>query len=70
VRLRAGSVNRIARVVTGDSFLSQHGHQIHFGLGDVTEVDMIDVRWPNGHVQQIRRPEINRYHHVVPDISR
>jgi hypothetical protein len=55
----------IGRVVTGDSFSSQHAAALHFGLGDVQQVDAIEVRWPDGTMRRISRPAIGRYHRVA-----
>jgi len=35
-------------VQTGTSYLSQHDSRLHFGLGDATAYQRIDVRWPSG----------------------
>ena len=59
VRTKAGSQMR--RFVTGDSFSSQHSSTAHFGLGSQTEVETIEVRWPNGRMRRIDRPDINQY---------
>jgi len=62
VRTPAG--DRVAQVVNGDSYNSQHPSTRHFGLGAVDRVDVIEVRWQNGAVTTLRRPDINRYHTV------
>ena len=59
VRTKAGSQMR--RFVTGDSFSAQHSSTAHFGLGSQTEVEAIEVRWPNGTTRRIDRPVINQY---------
>ncbi len=59
VRTKAGSQMR--RFVTGDSFSAQHSSTAHFGLGSQTEVETIEVRWPNGRMRRIDRPDINQY---------
>lgn len=55
---------RIAHWFNGDSFGSQHSNQKHFGLGDLTEVESIEVRWPDGESRTLKSPEINRYHSI------
>lgn len=32
----------------GGSYLSQNDLRVHFGLGEVSSVDRLEVRWPNG----------------------
>ncbi|MAE66380.1 MAG: hypothetical protein CMJ18_19085 [Phycisphaeraceae bacterium] len=36
----------------GTGFLSQSGKWLHFGLGDVEEIDAIRVHWPDGSTEQ------------------
>ena len=62
IKSKAGS--QTAQIVTGDSFSAQHPATVHFGLGGGTEVDAIEVRWPNGAVQHIQRPAVDRYHQI------
>ena len=56
----------MTRVVTGDSFSAQHAATVHFGLGDRTEIEAIDVRWPNGVQHRVDRPDANQYITVRP----
>ena len=57
---------RSKRLTTGDSITSQHANIAHFGLGDKSDVQRIEVRWPNGEVSRIEQPRINRYYDVRP----
>jgi tetratricopeptide (TPR) repeat protein len=34
----------------GGSFLSASDNRVHFGLGEATKVDEVEVRWPSGYV--------------------
>ena len=52
--------------VTGDSAKCQHAHLKHFGLGSEQTVEFLEVRWPNGKVQRLDAPAINRYHDLTP----
>ena len=67
VSIRTAGGTRVARIVTGDSFRSQHANTVHFGLGEAADVEWIEVRWPNGVVKRIPRPAVDRYHAVDPD---
>ena len=43
---------RISRLVrSGYSYLSSSDPRTHFGLGEATTVDRIEVRWPDGHIE-------------------
>ncbi|MEM9552775.1 MAG: CRTAC1 family protein [Acidobacteriota bacterium] len=46
--LRTGERRQTRQVLSGTSYLSQHPLRQHFGLGDATRVDEIEVRWPDG----------------------
>jgi hypothetical protein len=41
------------------SFYSANDFRLHFGLGDVTKVDL-DIRWPNGSVEKITNLAANQ----------
>ena len=45
---------------------AHHSNHKHIGLGSVTKVDSIEVRWPNGKTSSLDRPGINQYHEVGP----
>jgi hypothetical protein len=49
-----GEAKTIVRQRTsGGSYMCVHDHRLHFGLGDVTVVPRVEIRWPNGTVQTI-----------------
>ena len=65
IRVTTGDRRRVAVVVNGDSHWCQHSQTRHFGLGAVSQVDSIEVVWPNGSPSTvIRHPAINRYHSI------
>ena len=49
-------------VVSGDSFSSQHPAEAHFGLGQATRVDRIEITWPGGKKDTMRSPPINDWY--------
>lgn len=55
---------QVRHLVTGDSFRSQHPSMAHFGLGTISQVDQIEIRCPNGHVQHLQNPALNQFHSV------
>lgn len=59
----------VKRIVNGDSFSSQHSASAHFGLGSLTEVKSLKVRWPNGKEEMIKAPPINSYYTLEGDKS-
>lgn len=58
VRLVADGRQRVAEVRAGSSYLSQEDPRILFGLGARTEIDRIEIRWPEGEVQVLSGTEI------------
>jgi hypothetical protein len=38
----------------GGSYQSANDHRLHFGLGEATRVDQVEVRWPSGQCDQFR----------------
>jgi hypothetical protein len=52
------------QIVTGDSHRSQHANTLHFGLGQISSVDKVEVHWQNGRQLKLDHPTINRYHAV------
>jgi enediyne biosynthesis protein E4 len=70
VTLESSGGRQIRQIVTGDSYRSQHANTVHFGLGDLDEVERVEIRWPNGLSTIFESPEINRYHAAgIPLIS-
>ena len=61
LRLVAGGGVQVRDILSGSSFLSSEDPRAHFGLGQITTVDSLAVRWPSGSVQVIRNPRINQY---------
>jgi hypothetical protein len=48
VTIEAAGRRQIAEVRSGGSYISQNDLRVHFGLGPVTSVDRVVIRWPNG----------------------
>jgi tetratricopeptide (TPR) repeat protein len=49
VSVIAAGRRQVAQRIGGGSFLSAGDHRLHFGLGDATRIEAIEVRWPSGH---------------------
>ncbi len=48
----------IAELRAGDSYLAQGDPRLHFGLGDVTRLERVIVRWPEGDITEIDGAEL------------
>jgi enediyne biosynthesis protein E4 len=45
---------QIDEVRSGGSYFSQNDLRVHFGLGNATKVDLLEVRWPNGQLDTVK----------------
>jgi len=45
---------------SGGSYFSQNDMRMHFGLDQATQVDMVEIRWLSGQVDQLKDLEANR----------
>ncbi len=59
---RAGGVEEVSAMVSGDSFASQHSFGRVFGLGKAAGVESIEVRWGGGKVSRLEKPAMNQHH--------
>jgi hypothetical protein len=56
----AGERRLSSEVQTGTSFLSQNDSRLHFGLGEASVYDRIEVLWPGGEREVFRGGKANR----------
>lgn len=61
VRIVAGDMVQVAEVHSSGSYISQSDTRLHFGLGEKTRIDLIEVRWPGGRVDKIENVPANRF---------
>lgn len=55
VRLTGGKTTQIGEVTAGSGYLSSDDPRLHFGLGERTRVDRIDIAWPSGITQVLEK---------------
>jgi hypothetical protein len=60
----AGNIRQRGDVLSGGSFASSNDPRVHFGLGDATTVDAIEIRWPSGVHQKISVPAVDHIYAV------
>ena len=60
VYLTSAGVRQRGDVLSGGSYLSSNDMRVHFGLGDATNVEDVEIRWPSGYVEKLKLPAINR----------
>jgi hypothetical protein len=65
VTLHMGREVMVRQVQAAGGYLSQSSNALHFGLGDRTQVDRVEIRWPSGERQTIKNPAINQLHRIT-----
>jgi hypothetical protein len=65
VRLFWNGRQQLQEVSGGSGFSSQNQRRIHFGVGEASQVDRVEIRWPSGRTQVIERPELNTIHRIT-----
>jgi hypothetical protein len=50
----AGGRNRVREVMSGSSYYSNNTLVQHFGLGNISSVDQLEIHWPSGLIQKWR----------------
>jgi hypothetical protein len=53
VRVHAGGTVREQRLTSGESYRSQAAGALHFGLETVSQVERVEIWWPDGHRQDL-----------------
>ncbi|MDZ7623858.1 MAG: ASPIC/UnbV domain-containing protein [Ignavibacteriaceae bacterium] len=57
------------RKVAGQNGYCGQNLQVHFGLGDATQIDSLVIEWPSGIIQNVDGININDYNLVVEDTN-
>lgn len=57
-------VEQVDEVRSGGSYFSQNDLRVHFGLGKATKVDLIHIRWPSGHIDEMKDIDADRVIYV------
>jgi hypothetical protein len=65
VRLTAGGSTRLAYISGGNSFAGQSTNRVHFGLGSVSKIDRIEVRWPTGTKEEFDNITADKLNRIV-----
>jgi len=60
-----GKIRQRQDVISGGSYASQNDMTLHFGLGSATSIDKIEIRWPDGAVETITVPAVDKKFTVV-----
>jgi hypothetical protein len=60
VYVTTGKVRQRQDVISGGSYSSQNDTTLHFGLGAATNVDKVEIRWPDGSKETVQVPSVDR----------
>lgn len=60
VYVTANGMKQRQDVISGGSYLSSNDPRPHFGLGQATKIDEIEIHWPDGEVEHVTAPGIDR----------
>lgn len=60
VSVTAGGRTQIQEVASGASSFSQHSLDLTFGLGNHSQADVIEIRWPSGAIQTFESVDANQ----------
>ena len=65
--LTAEGVTQTDEVRSGGSYLSQSDLRLHFGLGQATTIDAVEIRWPSGTVEKLTGLSVDRFYSVLEE---
>ena len=60
VTVRAGGHQQLQEVRSGGGYVSQSDFRLHFGLGAAMKIDVLEIRWPSGLVQNLENIPANQ----------
>lgn len=60
ITARTGTVTQRRLVQSGTSYISQDDMRQHFGLGAATQLDSVEVKWPDGTTSRLENVKANR----------
>jgi hypothetical protein len=59
VFLTADGVKQRGDVISGGSYLSNNDPRVHFGIGQATKIEDLEIHWPDGKVEHVAAPAID-----------
>jgi hypothetical protein len=62
ITMKAGSRIFVDEVRSGSSYDSNNDMRVHFGLGSLTKIDSVEVRWPSGHLEKFDNLAVDKIH--------
>lgn len=69
VEVHADGRSFLREIGGGSSHCSQNSSILHFGLGDIEELDSVVVHWPIGPAEVFDTLQINMFHEILQDTT-
>jgi hypothetical protein len=60
VYLTIGKSRQRRDIISGAGYCSQNDMTVHFGLGQATKIDKLEVQWPNGSLETFVTAEVDK----------
>jgi hypothetical protein len=61
VYLDSGGMRQRGDVMSGGSYESSNDQRLHFGIGQSSTVDGVEIHWPSGLHEKVSLPSVDRY---------
>ena len=62
VKVTAGGHTQMDEVTSGSSYYSQSDFRLHFGLGERSRADVVEIAWPSGVKETLQNVAANHLH--------
>ena len=69
VKVTVNSIIQVEDMIPVRGYLSQIDPRLHFGLGQATRADLVEIRWPGGETQRIENVPANQILEVVKNVD-
>ena len=65
VYLNADGIRQRGDVLSGGSYLSSNDLRVHFGIGDATTINSVDIHWPSGAKETLKLRGVDRIYTIT-----
>jgi hypothetical protein len=65
VYLSADGKRQRGDVFSGGSYASSHDPRLHFGIGDATSIQEVEIHWPSGAVEKLTLPKVDQIYTII-----
>jgi hypothetical protein len=69
VRVDCGDVSQWRQIKGGSSYLSTNERHLHFGLGDATGAERVEILWPSGLRQELSEVAANQTRVLIEPVE-